>query len=74
MPKEKEKSLVCFGANIRRIRETKGVSQEGLAFDCGLDRTYIGGAERGERNVTILSALKIATALDCKLSDLVDGI
>ncbi len=56
---------------IRRRRETKGISQEALANICGLHRTYVGAIERGERNVTITTLLKIADALDCEISDLV---
>lgn len=45
------------------MREQKGFSQEGLALVCGLDRTYIGGVERGERNISLINIHKIATAL-----------
>lgn len=68
------KSLIVLGENIRKFREAKGFSQEQLAFEAGLDRTYVGGAERGERNLTILSALKVSRALDVKLSQLVEGL
>lgn len=69
----KNASLVILGENIRRFREARGLSQEQLAFEAGLDRTYVGGAERGERNLTILSALKISRALNVKLTQLVEG-
>ncbi len=52
------------GKNIRRIREEKELSQEDLAFECELHRTYISGVERGIRNPTIVSLEKIADALD----------
>jgi transcriptional regulator with XRE-family HTH domain len=55
--------LVALGATIRDKRKKSGKSQEGLAFDAGLDRTYLGGVERGERNLTILNLLKIAHSL-----------
>jgi transcriptional regulator with XRE-family HTH domain len=67
-------ALATLGENIRRIRESKGISQEYLAFEAGLDRTYVGGAERGERNLTILSSLKISGALGVELSSLVEGV
>jgi transcriptional regulator with XRE-family HTH domain len=51
------------GLNVRKLREEKGLSQEGLAFECGLHRTYISGVERGIRNPTVLVLNKIARAL-----------
>lgn len=53
-----------FGLQIRHIRKGIGYSQESLAALCGMDRTYIGGIERGERNVSLENILKIADALD----------
>ena len=52
-----------FGARIRAIRQQKGLSQEALALACGLDRTYIGGVERGERNISLVNIYRIAAAL-----------
>lgn len=72
--KDKEPALVKLGENIRSLREARGVSQEELAFEAGLDRTYVGGVERGERNPTILSSLKIAKALDVELGALVKEV
>ena len=54
---------VRLGGLIRKIRGTKGWSQEELADACSLHRTYIGGIERGERNVSIRNVDKIAVAL-----------
>ncbi|MCP5534933.1 MAG: helix-turn-helix transcriptional regulator [Akkermansiaceae bacterium] len=71
---EKDPCLVKLGQNIRMMREARHLSQEDLALSAELDRTYVGGVERGERNITILSALKLCKALDCDLVDLVDGI
>ena len=71
---EKNEALLVLGKNMRRLREVQKVSQEALAFNAGLDRAYVGGAERGERNITILSALKISKALECELTDLVEGV
>lgn len=52
-----------FGERLRSIRQAQELSQEALALVCELDRTYIGGVERGERNVSLLNIFKIARAL-----------
>lgn len=51
------------GRNLSRFRKEKGLTQEELAFDCELDRTYISGIERRIRNPTVLIIQKIAAAL-----------
>jgi transcriptional regulator with XRE-family HTH domain len=51
-----------------------GVSQEAFADLCELDRTYVGGIERGERNVALVNIEKIASALHIRLSELFRGI
>jgi transcriptional regulator with XRE-family HTH domain len=53
-----------FGKKLREIRHDKGLSQEALAHACELDRTYIGGVERGERNVSLINIVRIARALE----------
>lgn len=63
-----------FGSNVRAKRELRELSQEALAEKADVDRTYIGGVERGERNLTFASALRIAKALKVSLSDLCEGI
>lgn len=60
-----------LGENLREIRKQKGWSQEKLAFECELDRTYISGIERGIRNPTIVILDKIAKILDVSLGTLV---
>ena len=65
---------VRFGKALRRRREKLGVSQEEFADVCGLDRTYIGGIERGERNVALQNIEKIAKALRVTLSELFRGV
>ena len=61
-----------FGRRIRALRQRAGLSQEQLALKCGLDRTYVGGVERGERNISIVNIERIARALGLPLSDLFD--
>lgn len=59
-----------FGAKVRHLRQQKGLSQEALAFACDLDRTYIGGVERGERNISLVNIHKIARALGVPAKEL----
>jgi len=65
-----KKILVTIGDNIRTYRREKGWSQEQLAHECDLHRTYIGSVERGERNITILNLLNIKEKLGVKLVEL----
>lgn len=74
MDEVKDRALVKLGEKVRALRDRKGISQEELAHLAGLDRTYVGGVERGERNPTILSSLKVSGALGVSLSDLVEGV
>jgi transcriptional regulator with XRE-family HTH domain len=60
------------GANVRRLREQRGWSQEQLAFECGLHRTYVSGVERGVRNPTVLVLQDLATALDVPAAKLLE--
>jgi transcriptional regulator with XRE-family HTH domain len=64
---------ILFGTNVRRLRKSLGYSQENLAHTCGLDRTYIGGIERGERNVSIDNIAKLANALQVPLGHLFES-
>lgn len=59
-----------FGKAVRKRRQKLRVSQEEFADLCGLDRTYVGGIERGERNVALVNIEKIAKALKISLSEL----
>ena len=60
------------GLNMRRFRKARRLSQEALAFECGLHRTYISGVERGIRNPTVVILEKIATALEIPTWRLLD--
>lgn len=59
-----------FGARVRSLRKDKGLSQDALALACELDRTYIGGVERGERNVSLVNIHRIALALGVSPAEL----
>jgi transcriptional regulator with XRE-family HTH domain len=61
------------GSNVRRLRAELGWSQEELAFECGLHRTYISGVERGVRNPTVLVLQDLATALRVPASKLLEA-
>ena len=65
--------LVALGEAIRRVRTGAGLSQEALAVDADLDRSYMGGIERGEHNMTVMNIVKIADALKLKPSTLLDS-
>jgi transcriptional regulator with XRE-family HTH domain len=67
-------ALKKLGEAVRQHREALKLSQEKLADMCGLHRTYIGGIERGERNVTILKLLQVSEALQIRIADLVRDI
>lgn len=60
--------LEALGKAIRKVRLDQGLSQEGLANQVGLDRSYMGGIERGEHNVALVNIVKIAEALEIKAS------
>ncbi|MBE7557902.1 helix-turn-helix transcriptional regulator [bacterium] len=66
--------LARFGARVRTLRTEAGLSQEGLAAECGLDRTYISGIERGRRNLSLRNIAVIAAALGVTMSELLDGV
>jgi transcriptional regulator with XRE-family HTH domain len=62
-----------FGGRVRELRRQKGLSQESLALACDLDRTYIGGVERGERNISLINICRIAAALNVSVRELFDA-
>ncbi len=63
-----------FGERIKSERLNKGLSQEQLAELAEIDRTYIGGVERGERNISLVNIEKLSKALGKKLSDIFIGL
>ncbi|MEL6647643.1 MAG: helix-turn-helix transcriptional regulator [Pseudomonadota bacterium] len=60
------------GRNVKRYRELKGVSQEELAFQSDLHRTYVSGVERGVRNPTVAIVARLAVALGVKPAKLLE--
>lgn len=63
-----------FGKKLRKIRESLGLSQEAFADKCGLDRTYVGGVERGERNISLKNIDVIAKSIGMPVSKMMDGV
>ncbi|NIA70087.1 helix-turn-helix transcriptional regulator [Pelagibius litoralis] len=66
--------LSVLGRRIRQKRTQNGWTQEDLAENAGIDRSYIGGVERGERNLTFTVLCQICEALECDLAELTSGI
>lgn len=62
----------AFGKAVREFRSERGISQEALAHRAGLDRTYLSGIERGERNPSLLNLYRIADALGVTLAELTE--
>ena len=66
-----DERMVAFGKRVREVRKSKGISQEKLAEMAGIDRSYMGNIERGEKNITLKKAYEICDALDVKIQDLI---
>lgn len=74
MPLSREEILKRFGDTLREQRHRTGLSQEKLAARAGIDRTYLGGAERGERNVALVNVVRLAEALGVAPADLLKAL
>ena len=59
----------AFGKQLRELREARGMSQELLAHEAGLDRTYVSSVERGQRNISLENIERLAIALGVKVKD-----
>lgn len=68
--RKKHPALIKIGKRIRELRKAKGFSQEEFAYEVGLDRTYMGSVERGERNIAALNLIRIAKILKVEIGDL----
>lgn len=73
MPK-KSSQLLELGQRIREMRGLRDLTQEDLAHESGIDRSYIGGVERGERNLTFTVLCRIATALKTDVAGLTKNL
>lgn len=71
---KKHPSLTKLGSRIRELRKAQGFSQESFAAEVGLDRTYMGSVERGERNVAALNLIRIAKSLKVEVGELFPDI
>lgn len=74
MPRTSRDPLAEFGRRVRARRLDLGLSQSELAERCGLHRTYVGSAERGERNVSLVNICRMAEALGVDAADFVSGL
>lgn len=69
---DEDRLLSLFAQNMRLVRKHRGLSQEALADECGLDRTYVSGIERKRRNLSIRNIQRIADALQVDVRQLFD--
>jgi len=70
----KPNPLKVLGERIREMRKVKNLTQEDLAYESDIDRSYIGGVERGERNLSFDKLCQIANALGCDVAALTKGL
>ena len=70
MAEPRSAAHLAYGQALRELRAQRQISQERLAQLAGLDRTYVSGIERGERNPSLANILKLAAALDIVVSDI----
>ena len=66
--------LTAFGARLRALHKARGMSQEALGLETGLEQPYVSDIERGTRNVSLRNLHAIACALGVTLAELFEGI
>lgn len=64
--------MLAFGQHLAQLRREQGISQEALALESGLARSYLGGVERGQRNLALVNICRLAHALGVPPSELLD--
>ena len=64
----------AFGLRLAEVRRAAGLSQEALAHDSGLARSYLGGVERGQRNISLVNICRLAAALGLRPADLLSSL
>ncbi len=69
-----DNSLIIVGKTIRKLRDKKGISQELLAEEAGIHRTYMGRVERGNQNIAVFNLIQVAKALKVKPSVLLEEL
>lgn len=66
----REDPKILFGRRLAQLRQQKGWSQETLSFESGIARSYLGGVERGQRNIALVNICKLAEALNVPAGEL----
>jgi len=66
-----DERMIAFGKRVRETRKSKGISQERLAEMAGIDRSYMGNIERGEKNITLKKTYELCDALKVDITELV---
>lgn len=66
-----DERMAAFGKRVREVRKNKGISQEKLAEMAGIDRSYMGNIERGEKNITLKKVYEICDALEIDIKILI---
>ena len=65
-------TLILFGKRLASLRKELGWSQERLALDSGVARSYLSGVERGKRNIALLNIIRLAETLDISAKELLE--